>query len=171
MSTRLRFILARPCLLASLLLSFIPQMAAQPTPVRMRETLTLQGHEYYIKSVAFSPDGSKLASSDQLAVILWDVASGKLLRTLKGRYEIGNPRAFFQVKPVAFSPDGHTLALGNFDSAIILWDVDNWKLMDIIRCELPINSLAFSPDGHTLVSSGSDVKTMYIERRKAYSLW
>jgi WD40 repeat protein len=37
-----------------------------------RETLTFKGHESGMKSVTFSPDGKKLASSDDNTVELWD---------------------------------------------------------------------------------------------------
>ena len=58
-----------------------------------------------VEDVAFSPDGKTLAmASREGNVQLWDVATGKLLETLKGHSSA--------VLAVAFSPDGRTLASG-----------------------------------------------------------
>ena len=45
---------------------------------------TLQGHTYWVYSVAFSPDGERLASgSGDGTIKLWDVKTGKVLTTLR----------------------------------------------------------------------------------------
>ena len=75
--------------------------------------------ESAVESVAFSPDGTTLASgSSDETVRLWDVASGAQLATLEGHTD--------GVESLSFSPDGTTLASGSSDETILLWDVAEW---------------------------------------------
>ncbi|MGD8455584.1 MAG: WD40 repeat domain-containing protein [Anaerolineales bacterium] len=71
---------------------------------------------YPAMGVAFSPDGTTLASTggEEHAVRLWDIASGKLLHTLPHED---------QLMRVAFSPDRKFLAAGCHDSQIYLWEI------------------------------------------------
>jgi len=115
-----------------------------------RELRALSGHTSRVNSVAFSPDGSTLASgSYDNAIKLWDVASGRELRTLAGHKG--------WVESVAFSPDGRTLASGSEDNTIELWDVaSGHKLHTLADHTSVVDSVAFSPDGRTLASGSWD---------------
>jgi len=80
------------------------------------------GHTDEVTSVAFAPDGRTLASgSPDQTIKLWDVASGREVRTLSGHTH--------WVRSVAFSPDGRTLASGSYDNTIKLWDVASGQLI------------------------------------------
>jgi RNA polymerase sigma factor (sigma-70 family) len=105
--------------------------------------------------LAFSPDGSLLATSDRwlrgIAVQLWNVATGREVHKLSGH------EGSWGTYPVAFSPDGALLATGGKDNTVILWETASGKVVRRLRGhEGAVVSLAFSPDGRWLVSGGWD---------------
>jgi WD40 repeat protein len=100
-------------------------------------------------SVAYSPDGSTLASeSTDRTIKLWDVASGRVRRTLSGHRE--------RVLSIAFAPDGSTLASGSLDGTIKFWDLaSGMSLRTFSEYKDYVRSVVFLPDGSTL-ALGSD---------------
>ena len=111
---------------------------------------TLQGHPDWIFSLAFSPDGTQLASSsDDTIVMLWDTTTWNLKQTLDG-----HSRA---VNTVAFSPDGKQLASSSRDQTIKLWDIATGSLDRTIEGHSAgIGQVCFSPDGRQLASCSAD---------------
>ncbi|MET9694891.1 trypsin-like peptidase domain-containing protein, partial [Streptomyces sp. NPDC006514] len=109
----------------------------------------LAGHTKAVNSVAFSPDGTTLATgSDDGTVRLWDTATGKTLTTLP---QTGS------VWSVAFSPDRATLATGGDDGTVRLWGTATRKTHATLKGHTgAVNSVAFSPDGTTLATGSED---------------
>jgi WD40 repeat protein len=117
-----------------------------------------------LTAVAFSPRGHMLASSDIGATIqLWDVTDPAYPDTLGwlGQLVRGAPVSDTAVDSVAFSSDGQTLASGNDDGTIGLWDITDPvhpRLLAQLQTgsSAPVASVVFSPRGRTLASGSSD---------------
>lgn len=96
-----------------------------------------------IIGVAVSPDGRLAASAgagSEAQIVLWDVASGRQVRTLSG-HEKG-------VVTVAFTPDGQRLLSGSEDGTCRVWEVETGRELDAYDVEEGwVYSLAVSPDG------------------------
>jgi len=107
------------------------------------------GHSQGVFSLAFTPDGSTLASgSADNTVKFWDVASRREIRTLGP----GLPAV-----SMAFSPDGRVLAVGLLDQKVKLLDAaTGGELHTLTGHSGPILSVAFSTDGRFLASVSDD---------------
>ena len=114
--------------------------------------LILEGHENYVTSVAFSPDGHSLASgSKDNTVRVWNLSepnAGPIIFR-------GHDQA---ITSVAFGSDGHTIASGSEDKTVRLWNLHQPDADPVVLSghEDKVRSVAFSPDGQTLASSSND---------------
>ena len=78
----------------------------------------LIGHNNYVSSVVFSPNGEYLASGSWDNTIgVWRVSSGERIKTLTGHSDY--------VTSVVFSPNGEYLASGSWDNTIGVWRVSS----------------------------------------------
>jgi WD40 repeat protein len=103
-------------------------------------------------AVAFSPDGTSLATGDANGNIrLWNTAT---------RQETGVPMSSDTqpVDAVAFSPDGTLVAAASSDGNVQLWSAATQQEAGsaLVAGTAEVNALAFSPDGKTLATGGRD---------------
>jgi WD40 repeat protein len=112
-------------------------------------------HSSSVHRIAFSPDNAQVLSGSGVGdgtVKLWDVQTGKLLRTFT--FGLGG-----WINSVAFSPDGTRVLSGGFDrtnrtGGMKLWDAATGQLLGIFLGDA--SSVAFSPDGTWVLSGGFD---------------
>jgi WD40 repeat protein len=116
-----------------------------------RRLAACHGHDQRISALAFSPDGSRLASaSDDGTARLWDAATGASLHELRTHTA--------KVLRVAFRPDGARLLTTSADGTVRRWDTRSGKeeIYPYTGHTGEVYAAAFSPGGERIVSGGDD---------------
>jgi hypothetical protein len=109
-------------------------------------TLKLKGHSDSVQAVAFSADGTHLISgSYDRTVKVWEIATGRLVRTLEGHVD--------RVIAIAVAPAGTVAASASGDTSIRLW---NWHTGKLIATLFTVSNgewLCITPEGFFGASS------------------
>jgi WD40 repeat protein len=129
-------------------------------PATGRRLQTYRGHRTRPKSVAFSPDGHRLASvspgerpPDPGEIKVWDVASGAELFSLPG-HPTESPN---EPGSIGFSPDGRLLVTACGDHAIHVYDLaTHRRVLRLAGHTGVVHAAAIHPDGRTIASAGHD---------------
>lgn len=124
-----------------------------------RPELMLQsGHSGMIQALAFSDDGSLLASgAADNAIKVWDVRTGILTATLKCTSE---------VEAVAFTYDRKFLAAGTLHDQVEIWDLASLRLLKTVQgfdSGDDGKGIAFSPNGRLLAITSSNATVLVLE--------
>ena len=105
-----------------------------------------------ISCVVFSPDGKIVTSSSKESVRLWNTQEEEHVHSVI---------AHTAILDVAFSPDGKTLASGNGDNTISLFEAETGKHMSTLTGhKSEVSNVTFSPDGKTLASVGGTIASV-----------
>ena len=106
------------------------------------------GEENEVWSVAFSPDGQRVAAGNWSgAWTVWDVPTRLLVARAKGHVDT--------VSDVAFSPDGAYLATVGWDGAAKVWTMPGGGLVTSTRTTAPsLEAVAFAPRGRLVAVAG-----------------
>jgi len=106
----------------------------------------LSGHDGYVLSLVFSPEGTSLVSgSKDRTIKLWDMQTGGVVKTFKGHTD--------EVYSVSISADCTTIASGSGDKTIHLWNIQTGECYHIIKQEEEVDYVCFFPlDPRSLLS-------------------
>jgi WD40 repeat protein len=142
--------------------SLVPQQAGAGVGVSVEKQRTFTGHTLPICSLAFSPDGCWLASCSSETAKLWEVTSGREVRTFNSNLKF---------TCVEFSPDGRRLALAATNdsppaeaksavNALMLWDSTSPnEVRNFVGHEGQLFFIKFSPNG-SLIASTDGTRTV-----------
>jgi WD40 repeat protein len=143
-----------------------------------KRTRTVDAHQRWIRQLAVSTDGKRLATvSDDMSCKLWDAKSGQMIRELNGHAKVV-PRYDYRNKLFActFSPDGNFVAAADELCQVVVWETQTGKeraridaagffTHDWDRNNHPwggLRTMAFSPDGGRLALGGMKNKDVAI---------
>lgn len=112
----------------------------------------LAGHKGIIKALAWSPDGTELASGDDVGVIkIWNTITGKELKTLDSI--VGT------VTSLSWSPDGKRLLSNGKENKIYIWDVNSFSVIkELSEHDLVVQAISWSHNGNYFATGGNDGK-------------
>lgn len=136
----------------------------QKVTVLQDDTASSEG-DLYIRSVVFSPDGSKLATgAEDKQIRIWDIATKSIRHVFTGHEQ--------DIYSLDFSRNGRFVASGSGDRTARVWDLDTSQQILTLSIEDGVTTVAISPDGN-YVAAGSldkvvrlwDAKTGYLVER------
>lgn len=120
---------------------------AQETSLEQLHSLQVSGA---LDAVAFSPDGTRIATGGRDNVIrVWSAETGELLMETEGHSD--------WVTSLTFSANGIQLISGSRDNTVRLFNANSGELLGVIGAhDDDISSVAITPDGSIIASAGRD---------------
>src|SRR5579883_417226 len=142
-----------------------PSATPSPTPLPALGTtlLSYHGHNSPVYAVAWSLDGTRIASGSGTADLrggiadprgdftaqVWDARTGAPLQTYRGHTD--------SINAIAWSPDGTKIASASYDRTVQVWDARTAALLFAYHGHSDhVWAVAWSPDGTRIASAGKD---------------
>jgi WD40 repeat protein len=128
-------------------------------------SFTIDAGDWGNFTLAWSPDGTKLASSGSKLAI-WDVPGGNLLGEFNNVVDRGDLTGFKTLNTIEWSPDGTQLAFVESGKVKII------EGEEVVELPIPnyVHNLDWSPDGQFLVTSSNSDPKVYIWRSSNWNL-
>ncbi|WP_010587578.1 c-type cytochrome domain-containing protein [Schlesneria paludicola] len=146
----------------STLITIMPKLVQPMPPESYRVAVP-------VMALAFSPDGTLLATSGYREVLLWNPADGQLVRRIKNLAE--------RPHDLEFNADGTVLAVaagtpGQMGEVKLFNVADGTLLADLFTTDDEVFSVAYSPDGTRLAAACADrsVRLFDVASRKQQKL-
>jgi WD40 repeat protein len=130
-------------------------------PKSWKTALHVLPHVDMVNSIAFSADGSRIASGSVDGTVgIWNVVTGEKESELEGHTKC--------VKSLAFSPDGSRIVSGSIDQTVRIWNITSGEQEALLEGHTDgVTSVAFSHKGHFIVSGSKD-KTVRVWNTTTY---
>ena len=109
----------------------------------------MAGHFEGAQDVAFSPDGTRLATASTLSALVWDAVTGRWIASFGGHADT--------VTSVAFSPDGTLVVSVAVDETARVCEADTGRETVVLAEHRGTDTAAaFVPDGTLIVTGASN---------------
>jgi len=97
--------------------------------------------------MSVTPDGRRLVSAgfEDKTLCVWDLESGRCLKTLEGRSD--------WVSSVSVTPDGRRAVSAGQDKNLCIWDIEGGELLEMYRGCAPFSSIALAHGGNTICAA------------------
>ena len=111
----------------------------------------------HVTSLAFSPDGSRIVTTDiAKSAVIWNATTGQAEHRIAHAAPVTN---------AAFHPDGMSIVVASKVQSVRWFATDSAaELMEPIRLDGPVSDMAFSRDGHRLLTVGHENNEVRIWR-------
>lgn len=122
---------------------------------------TLGGHEAWVSSATYSPDGHRVVTASwDMTARVWDARTGTEMKVLRGH---SGP-----VVAANYSPDGSQIVTASWDATARIWDVHSGAQLLLLRGhEAEILSATYSPDGLRIVTASGDTTARIWDAHRA----
>lgn len=133
----------------------------KPVFSQIPDLVIQSGHSDVINKILYAPDGKYLITcSDDFTIKIWEIASGKEMRTLLGHSK--------PVNEIAIAPDGSQLVSVSDDRKIIVWSFPEGEQIKTIKeHKNKVLTIDYSPTGEYF-ATGSKDKTVRLYNTKSF---